>query len=62
MARNQQSPFLVEYPQIDEVLDLRSGEFIPTATAVGLDYEKIIQLRSKLHIATLEGFNRSLSF
>lgn len=39
---------LVEKPQIDEVLDLNTGEILPAWKAVGNDYEKVLQLRMNL--------------
>ena len=39
---------LVEKPEIDEVLDLDTGEILPAWKAVGDDYEKVLQLRMNL--------------
>lgn len=38
----------VDNPEIDEVLDLATGEIIPSGNAVGEDYEKALQLRMAL--------------
>lgn len=39
---------LVDQPEIDEVLDLDTGEILPARQAVGDDYERVLQLRMHL--------------
>lgn len=39
---------LVDQPEIDEVLDLDTGEIVPAWKAVDDDYEKVLQLRMSL--------------
>lgn len=38
----------VESPEIEEVLDLVTGEHLPAATVIGDDYARAIQLRMQL--------------
>lgn len=44
----QQSSLAVESPEIEEVLDLVTGEHLPAATVIGDDYARAIQLRMQL--------------
>jgi hypothetical protein len=46
--------FWVEKPEVEEVLDLRTGACVPHDVAIGTDYESVIKLRSALQ----EGIQR----
>ena len=46
---------LVDRPEIDEVLDLETGEILPAREVVGYDYEKVLQLRMNLMLGNQSG-------
>lgn len=48
MSGNRTKSLLVDKPEIDEVLDLSTGELLSAWDAVGEDYEKALQLRMAL--------------
>jgi len=48
MTLNHRRPLAVDDPEIDEVLDLVTGEVLPAQIAIGDDYEIALQLRMSL--------------
>lgn len=51
MNRSCENWLAVTEPEIEEVLDLHSGDFIPANEAIGSDYSKVIRLRMDLRTA-----------
>lgn len=45
---SREAPLAVDNPEIDEVLDLATGEIVAASEKIGMDYERALQLRMAL--------------
>lgn len=49
------SNYAVADPQIDEVIDVDTGEYLPAAKLIGSDYGQVMQLRMSLRTDIVPG-------